>query len=510
MGRNDAPVLDARRAYREVEAPMALRTRSPAREDLVVFRDSPDGRRAGRALPASTRIASYGPQRRERFFALPVSRLEARRRRQMSSRCLRSRSKRLLCEGEAPAYPCKKQAARLGMDGRSADNVARSSVRLLRRPTDTKVSVVKFVVPSIGADLEGAIDSAHSSTLHSPTCGRRRCRPKATDRVGSTVDGQGPKLHGCSRRRFAFATPRSPADLQRRNNQYVRTTLFVAPITVLIPPNDVYTSRTSTCRSTTRTRCPFHRMERIRRGPRHRDVAQILRRGSRAIDLDANWSRGATLANHHLQDRQAMKLGDFTGIRAFRNAGLAMWASMGRSPTALATVSVRATWRSFEFRRIHRRGGTPIRCRRRRDRRGRADRGSGRSARFEGVIPKDGRLAYARPASPERRPVERICRRRRHRSDVATRGSDDEIAPHFRYDLRPPDGGELPPFTAAHTSRYGSERRTRCCSLANNPLERDVTKSPSSAGTPAAAARKSLVDRVRQATCCGVGAGQLV
>src|SRR5438034_18034 len=48
-----------------------------------------------------------------------------------------------------------------------------------------------------------------------------------------------------------------------------------------------------------------------------------------AIDLDANWAPRRTLANHHLQDRQAMKLGDFTGIRGIPMQDMAMWASMG-------------------------------------------------------------------------------------------------------------------------------------------------------------------------------------
>src|SRR5207249_6254078 len=47
------------------------------------------------------------------------------------------------------------------------------------------------------------------------------------------------------------------------------------------------------------------------------------------IDLDENWEPRRTLANHHLQDRQAMKLGDFTGIRGIPMQDMAMWASMG-------------------------------------------------------------------------------------------------------------------------------------------------------------------------------------
>jgi phthalate 4,5-dioxygenase oxygenase subunit len=47
------------------------------------------------------------------------------------------------------------------------------------------------------------------------------------------------------------------------------------------------------------------------------------------IDLDENYRKVRTLENRFLQDRQAMKLGDFTGIKGIPAQDMAMWESMG-------------------------------------------------------------------------------------------------------------------------------------------------------------------------------------
>jgi phthalate 4,5-dioxygenase oxygenase subunit len=47
------------------------------------------------------------------------------------------------------------------------------------------------------------------------------------------------------------------------------------------------------------------------------------------IDIDENYRKVRTLENRFLQDRQAMKLGDFTGIKGIPSQDMAMWESMG-------------------------------------------------------------------------------------------------------------------------------------------------------------------------------------
>jgi phthalate 4,5-dioxygenase oxygenase subunit len=47
------------------------------------------------------------------------------------------------------------------------------------------------------------------------------------------------------------------------------------------------------------------------------------------IDLDQDYRKIRNAANHYLQDRLAMKLGDFTGIKGIPTQDMAMWESMG-------------------------------------------------------------------------------------------------------------------------------------------------------------------------------------
>jgi phthalate 4,5-dioxygenase oxygenase subunit len=47
------------------------------------------------------------------------------------------------------------------------------------------------------------------------------------------------------------------------------------------------------------------------------------------IDLDENFNNKRTLDNNYLQNREAMKLGDFTGIKGIPNQDIAMWETMG-------------------------------------------------------------------------------------------------------------------------------------------------------------------------------------
>jgi len=47
------------------------------------------------------------------------------------------------------------------------------------------------------------------------------------------------------------------------------------------------------------------------------------------IDVDKRWNKVRTIQNNYLQDRQAMKNGNFTGIQGFPNQDIAMWETMG-------------------------------------------------------------------------------------------------------------------------------------------------------------------------------------
>ena len=47
------------------------------------------------------------------------------------------------------------------------------------------------------------------------------------------------------------------------------------------------------------------------------------------VDLDENFVPLRNVGNHFLQDRKAMKEGNFTGIKGIPNQDMAMWVTMG-------------------------------------------------------------------------------------------------------------------------------------------------------------------------------------
>src|SRR5205085_1441994 len=111
-------------------------------------------------------------------------------------------------------------------------------------PTEeTRVSIVKVQVPCNWAQiLEGAIDSAHSSSLHAtdiPAGAGDRTTATGTVWARPTND-KAPRLQ-VQRTTYGmrYAAIRRPIR-NSENDDYVRITTFIAPITVMIPPTNVY------------------------------------------------------------------------------------------------------------------------------------------------------------------------------------------------------------------------------------------------------------------------------
>ena len=194
-----------------------------------------------------------------------------------------------------------------------------------------RTSIVKIHVGSNWAQvLEGAIDSAHSSSLHSTDM-----VPAQVDRAGATEKewlrpstDKAPRLQ-VQRTDFGFRyvairRPIKDAD----THDYLRITLFVAPFTVLIPPNDRYNlSILNIPLDDTNTMFYFiawSESEGIDQQTwREFCGAQV------GVDLDANFRRIRTRENNYLQDRNAMKAGSHTGIQGIPNQDIAMWETMG-------------------------------------------------------------------------------------------------------------------------------------------------------------------------------------
>jgi hypothetical protein len=126
---------------------------------------------------------------------------------------------------------------------------------------------------------------------------------------------------------FRYAAVRKPI-VNAETHDYVRVTLFVSPFTVIIPPNDQYKLAQMLVPiddvNTMFYWIAWHETQGIdQEAWRKFCGAQV------GIDIDENYRKVRTLENRFLQDRQGMRLGDFTGIKGIPSQDMAMWESMG-------------------------------------------------------------------------------------------------------------------------------------------------------------------------------------
>lgn len=197
---------------------------------------------------------------------------------------------------------------------------------------ETRVTIAKVVLPCNWAQiLEGAIDSAHSSSLHS------------SDMVPARVDG----AKATSNRWLRPSTDKAPrlqvertpygfryAALRRpikdaATQDYVRSTVFVAPATVLIPPNNLYNvANVNVPMDDTNTAFYFIAWGNPAQTPETETWRKFLRQ-TVGVDLDSYYRPLRNFENRFWQDRNAMKAGNFTGISGFPNQDVAMWVTMG-------------------------------------------------------------------------------------------------------------------------------------------------------------------------------------
>ena len=195
---------------------------------------------------------------------------------------------------------------------------------------DVRTSIVKMHVNCNWAQvLEGAIDSAHSSNLHS------------TDMVPVSLDDgtaqqewrrpsidKAPRLHvERTSWGFRYAAIRHPLE-NAPTHDYLRITLFVAPFTVLIPPNPRYNlSILNIPQDDTHTMFYFIAWS---EGPGiTQDDWRRFCGAEVGIDLDRQYRSIRTKDNDYLQDRQAMMRGNHTGFVGIPNQDMAMWETMG-------------------------------------------------------------------------------------------------------------------------------------------------------------------------------------
>jgi phthalate 4,5-dioxygenase oxygenase subunit len=126
---------------------------------------------------------------------------------------------------------------------------------------------------------------------------------------------------------FRYAAIRKPI-VNPDTHDYARITLFIAPFTVLIPPNDQYNLAQMLIpiddENTMFYWVAWHETRGIDEIAWRRFCAAEM-----GVDLEADYRKHRHLGNWFLQDRDAMKRGDFTGIKGIPAQDMAMWESMG-------------------------------------------------------------------------------------------------------------------------------------------------------------------------------------
>ena len=231
------------------------------------------------------------------------------------------------------AYPVKEWGGMIWAWMGDQDNMPEFVPPRWAPTADTRVSIAKAILPVNWAQvLEGAIDSAHSSSLHSSDMVPARVHgAEATDknwlrpstdkapRLQIQKDGYG----------FRYAAIRRPI-FDAQSHDYVRTTVFVAPWTVLIPPNNLY--------NVANVNVPIDDENMVfyfigwghpSQTPETATWRKFLHL-SVGTDLDERYRLLRNHENRFGQDRQAMKAGNFTGIKGIPNQDMAMWLTMGR------------------------------------------------------------------------------------------------------------------------------------------------------------------------------------
>jgi phthalate 4,5-dioxygenase len=198
---------------------------------------------------------------------------------------------------------------------------------------DARVSATKVRVRCNWAQiLEGQIDSAHSSSLHS------------SDMVPAQVDGAKatevnwlrPSTDKQPRFQiertsygFRYAAIRRPI-MNDTTHDYIRTTVYIAPFTALIPPNNVHNVATLLSPEDDQTTMFYFIAWNGADKPGIAADAwrkfNVLEWG---VDVDENFDNVRTARNRYRQNRADMKAGNFTGIAGIPNQDIAMWESMG-------------------------------------------------------------------------------------------------------------------------------------------------------------------------------------
>ncbi len=231
------------------------------------------------------------------------------------------------------AYPTHEAAGFVWVYMGPPDEQPEFTAPVFQPTPDTKVSISKVIIDCNWAQvLEGAIDSAHSSSLHSTDMvPARTTGAEATDTLWLRPStDKAPRLQ-VQKTRFGFryAAIRRPIK-DAKTHDYVRTTLFIAPYTVQIPPNNQYDiAILHVPIDDTHTAFHFIAWGDAATTPDTESWRKFL--GTQiGLDVDKSFRKFRTRENNYWQDRRIMQLGtSFTGIKGIPNQDIAMWETMG-------------------------------------------------------------------------------------------------------------------------------------------------------------------------------------
>ncbi len=198
---------------------------------------------------------------------------------------------------------------------------------------DTRVAIAKIELPCNWAQImEGQIDSAHSSTLHSSDMrpAKGEAAAKGDHWVRPSTD-KNPRIQvQLTNYGMRYAAIRRPI-INANTHDYVRITTFVAPFMALIPPNSSYNLATVIVPRSDET--SYFNFIAWSDGEKRGIGTEAWRKFCVLVvgdDVDEQFrpiKRHAS--NDYLQNRDMMKDGHFTGIPGIPNQDIAMWESMG-------------------------------------------------------------------------------------------------------------------------------------------------------------------------------------
>jgi phthalate 4,5-dioxygenase oxygenase subunit len=198
---------------------------------------------------------------------------------------------------------------------------------------DVRVSATKVRVRCNWAQiLEGQIDSAHSSSLHSSDMVPAQVEGAQATDVNwlrpSTDKAPSFQIERTSYG-FRYAAIRRPIK-NEATHDYIRTTVYIAPFTALIPPNNVHNVATLLTpeddNNTIFYFIAWNGSDKPGVDAKTWRKFNVLEWG---VDVDQNFDGKRNRGNMYLQDRAAMKEGNFTGVAGIPNQDIVMWEGMG-------------------------------------------------------------------------------------------------------------------------------------------------------------------------------------